>query len=103
MALFWRIWAAVPLVSFAVLTIFVGLATLQFGNINSDLVGQRLVVLADLTAAPFEPAAKIGLPLSTARNADARLDGERQTVGVILSTPVFAPPGTSDHPTADPP
>src|SRR3546814_9884983 len=64
MALFWRIWAAVTLVNLAVLTIFVGLATLQFGNINSYLVGERLVVLADLTAAPFAAAAKIGLPLS---------------------------------------
>src|SRR3546814_18120582 len=84
MALFWRIWAAVTLVNLAVLTIFVGLATLQFGNINSDLVGERLVVLADLTAAPFEAAAKIGLPLSTVRNADAllaRARSEERRVG----------------------
>src|SRR3546814_1835454 len=89
MALFWRIWAAVTLVNLAVLTIFVGLATLQFGNINSDLVGERLVVLADLTAAPFEAAAKIGLPLSTVRNADALLERARQTDGAILAIHVF--------------
>src|SRR3546814_3890200 len=102
MALFWRIWAAVTLVNLAVLTIFVGLATLQFGNINSDLVGERLVVLADLTAAPFEAAAKIGLPLSTVRNADALLEGARQIDGAILAIHVFDAAGRIVHSTAEP-
>src|SRR3546814_11426479 len=102
MALCWRIWAAVTLVNLAVLTIFVGLATLQFGNINSDLVGERLVVLADLTAAPFEAAAKIGLPPSTVRNADALLERPRQTDGAILAIHVFDADGRIVHPTADP-
>ncbi|HEY9538025.1 MAG TPA: hypothetical protein VIS03_10590 [Kiloniellaceae bacterium] len=102
MALFWRIWAAVTLVNLAVLTIFVGLATLQFGNINSDLVGERLVVLADLTAAPFEAAAKIGLPLSTVRNADALLERARQTDGAILAIHVFDAAGRIVHSTAEP-
>lgn len=102
MALFWRIWAAVTLVNLAVLTIFVGLATLQFGNINSDLVGERLVVLAGRTAAPFEAAAKIGLPLSTVRNADALLERARQTDGAILAIHVFDAAGRVVHSTMDP-
>lgn len=53
MALFWRIWAAVTLVNLAVLTLFVGLATLQFDSINSGLTGERLAVLAERTAAPL--------------------------------------------------
>lgn len=102
MALFWRIWAAVTLVNLAVLTIFVSLATLQFGNINSELVGERLVVLADRTAAPFEAAAKIGLPLSTVRNADALLERSRQTDDTILAIHVFDATGRIIHSTATP-
>lgn len=89
MALFWRIWLAVSFVNLLVLTIFVGLATLQFGNINSDLVGERLAVLAERTAGPFKAAAKIGLPLSTVRNAEALLERARQTDGAILAIHIF--------------
>jgi hypothetical protein len=89
MALFWRIWFAVSFVNLLVLTIFVGLATIQFGNINSDLVGERLAVLAERTAAPFKAAAKIGLPLSTVRNAEALLERARQTDEAILAIHVF--------------
>lgn len=102
MALFWRVWAAVTLVNFAVLTIFVGLAVLQFGNINSDLVGERLVVLAGRTAAPFEAAAKIGLPLSTVRNADALLERARQTDDAILAIHAFDAAGKIVHSTLVP-
>lgn len=102
MALFWRLWAAVTLVNFAVLTIFVGLATLQFGNINSDLIGERLVVLAGRTAAPFEAAARIGLPLSAVRNADALLERARQTDDAILAIHVFDAAGRIVHSTAAP-
>jgi hypothetical protein len=102
MALFWRIWAAVTLVNLAVLTIFVGLATLQFGSINSGLVGERLLVLAGRTAAPFESAAKIGLPLSTVRNADALLERARQTDDAILAIHVFDTAGRIVHSTATP-
>jgi hypothetical protein len=102
MALFWRIWAAVTLVNLAVLTIFVGLATLQFGSINSGLVGERLVVLAGRTAAPFEAAAKIGLPLSTVRNADALLERARQTDDAILAIHVFDAAGRIVHSTKKP-
>ena len=89
MALFWRIWFAVTVANLAVLTIFVVLATLQFGNINSSLVGDRLVVLADSTAAPFRAAAKIGLPLSSVRNAEALLERARQTDDSIQAIHVF--------------
>ena len=51
MALFWRLWAAVALVNIAVLAVFVALATLQFGKIHGELLGERLTVLADRSAA----------------------------------------------------
>ena len=102
MALFWRIWAAVTLVNLAVVTIFVALATLQFGNVNSGLVGERLLVLADRTAAPFKAAAKIGLPLSTVRNANALLERARQTDDAILAIHVFDVAGRIVHSTVTP-
>ncbi|WP_119458276.1 hypothetical protein [Rhodospirillaceae bacterium SYSU D60014] len=99
MALFWRIWAAVTIVNFAVLAIFVGLATLQFDQIHSGLVGERLVVLADHTAAPFEAAAKIGLPLSSVRNAAALLERARQSDSSITAIHVFDAEGRIVHST----
>ncbi|MCP4386142.1 MAG: hypothetical protein GY798_32835, partial [Hyphomicrobiales bacterium] len=99
MALFWRIWMVVALVNIVVLTIFVALATLQFANINSDLIDKRLFVLAERTAAPFEAAAKIGLPLSTVRNADALLERARQTDDAILAIDVFDTSGRIVHST----
>ena len=103
MALFWRIWAAVMLVMLAVLSIFVGLAALQFGNIYSDLIGERLAVLAGRTAAPFSAAARIGLPLSTVRNADALLERARQTDDAIVAIHVFDALGNVVHSTVTPP
>lgn len=89
MTFLWRIWAAVMLVNLTVLVVFVGLAALQFGNISSTLVGERLVVLAARTAAPFESAVKLGLPLSAVRNADALLERARQTDDAIVAIHVF--------------
>jgi len=103
MALFWRIWLAVTFVNLAVLTIFIGLATLQFGNINSDLVGERLAVLAERTAGPFKAAARIGLPLSSVRNAEALLERARQTDGAILAIHVFDNQGHIVQSTEKPP
>jgi sensor histidine kinase regulating citrate/malate metabolism len=103
MALFWRIWVAVTFVNLVVLTIFVGLATLQFGNINSDLVGERLAVLAERTAGPFKAAAKIGLPLSTVRNAEALLERARQTDEAIHAIHVFDNQGRIVQSTDKPP
>jgi hypothetical protein len=102
MALFWRIWTAVIFVNLAVLTLLVGLATLQFDAINSGLVGERLAVLAGRTAAPFQAAAKIGLPLSGVRNADALLERARQTDDAILAIHVFDQAGRIVHSTAAP-
>jgi hypothetical protein len=102
MALYWRIWGAVTLVNLAVVTIFVALATLQFGNVNSALVGERLVILADRTAAPFKAAAKIGLSLSTVRNAGALLERARQTDDAILAIHVFDLTGKIVHSTVTP-
>lgn len=102
MALFWRIWAAVTLVNLVVLTVFVGLAALQFASINATLVGERLVVLASRTVAPFAAAVRLGLPLSTVRNAEALLERARQTDEEILALHVFDASGRVVHSTTTP-
>lgn len=102
MALLWRVWTAVTLVNFAVLSGFVALATLQFGSINSALVGERLGVLAGRTVAPFEAAARIGLSLSSVRNANALLERARQTDDSIVAIHVFDAAGGIVHSTASP-
>lgn len=104
MALYWRIWATVTVVNLLVLSIFVGLATVQFASINAALVGERLLVLADRTLAPFAAAVRIGLPLSTVRNATALLERARQTDDEILAIHVFDASGRVVHSTsAQPP
>lgn len=99
MALFWRIWAAVLIVNTAVLAVFVGLATLQFDQIHSRLVGERLAVLADRTVAPFATAAQINMPLSTVRNSAALLERARQTDDLIAAIHVFDVEGRIIHST----
>lgn len=102
MVLYWRIWAAVALVNLVVLSLFVALAAFQFGNINSALAGERLAVLAGRTMAPFAAAVKLGLPLSTVRNATALLERARQTDDAIVAIHVFDDAGAIVHSTAAP-
>lgn len=99
MALFWRIWIAVTIVNFIVLSIFVALATLQFANIDSQLISERLLVLANRTAGPFKAAARIGLPLSTVRNGVALLERARQTDDAIRAIHVIDESGNIVHST----
>jgi len=72
---------------------------LQFNKINANLVGERLVVLANRTAAPFEAVARIGLPLSNVRNAVALLEEARLTDGAISAIHVFDAEGQIIHST----
>ena len=102
MALFWRIWAAVSLVNLLVLSVFLGLAALQFASINSTLVGERLVVLATRTVAPFAASVKLGLPIAGVRNAPTLLERARQTDEDIVALHVFDADGQIVHSTAIP-
>lgn len=100
--LFWRIWTAIVLTTLAVLALFVLLATLQFQSINASLTGDRLAVLANRTAEPFLTPARIGLPLSSVRNAAALLERARQTDQEILAVHVFDASGQIVHSTESP-
>ena len=102
MALFWRIWAAVSLVNIVVLSVFLGLAALQFASINSTLVGERLIVLATRTVAPFAASVRLGLPISGVRNAPTLLERARQTDEDIVALHVFDAAGQVVHSTVNP-
>jgi hypothetical protein len=102
MALFWRIWVAVSLVNVLVLSIFLGLAAVQFASINSTLVGERLAVLASRTVAPFAASVRLGLPISAVRNAPALLERARQTDEDIVAIHVFDGGGHIVHSTINP-
>ena len=103
MALFWRVWAAVSLVNVFVIGVLVGLAALQFASINATLVGERMAVLATRTVAPFAASARLGLPLSSVRNATAILQRARQTDEDIVALHVFDAEGRIVHSTASAP
>lgn len=102
MALFWRVWALVVVVNVVVLSVFVTLATLRFASIDGALVGERLLVLANRTAAPFVAAARIGLSLGAVRNAPAVLERARQTDDSIVAIHVFDDAGRVLHSTSTP-
>lgn len=73
-----RIFPATYIVVGACLLAFIGLAVLQFAQINSELQREKIAILVDRVAAPFEAAATIGLPISSVRNADALVERARQ-------------------------
>lgn len=97
MAVLWRVWATALGVILAVLIVFLTLSTFQFSRANSELVGERLVVLADRMAAPFEAAAKIGLPVADVRNATGLLERAKQTDERIRAIYVFDSAGRTVH------
>ncbi|WP_343117473.1 hypothetical protein [Ostreiculturibacter nitratireducens] len=99
MAVFWRVWATSAGVILAVLAIFLTLSTFQFSRVHSSLVGERLVVLADRTAGPFQAAARLGLPIADVRNAAGLLERARQTDDRISAIYVFDGTGKVVHAT----
>ena len=99
MAIFWRVWATSVVVVLAVLIVFLALSTFQFSRVHSSLVGERLVVLADRTAGPFEAAARLGLPVADVRNAAGHLERARQTDDRIAAIFVFDKAGKIVHQT----
>ena len=94
MKLFFRLWISATAVVAFLAIFFVGLATLQFNQIHVGLVAERLAVIADNAAAPFEAAARIGLPLSSVRTTEALLEKARQSDARISAVHLYAGDGT---------
>ncbi len=99
MSLQWKSWQIVTALTVTVLGVFCLLATLQFHRIDNALVTERLGVLATSAQAPFQSAARIGLPLANVRNATAILERAQTTDPQIVAIHVFAPDGRILHST----
>lgn len=84
MAVFNRLWAVAAGILALVIAAFVLLAILNFKQIQSTLLHERLAVLAEVTSGPFEAAARIGLPLAGVRNGAALLERARQSDDAIF-------------------
>ena len=101
MAVFLRLWAVAVATLALVVALFVGLAILNFKQIQTDLLGGRLAVLAEMTAEPFEAAARIGLPLGSVRNSAALLERARQSDDAIAGVYVIGADGAVIRATGD--
>jgi len=99
MILIWRVLATIAAINLIVLAVFVGLSVLQFNNIQSGLIRERLVALSDIVRDPFEAVANLGLPLGTVRNANAVLERARLSDEAILAIVVIGANGEIVHST----
>jgi len=97
MSLFWRSWLTVSVLIVIVLGVLCVLAALQFSRIESNLIRSRLTVLATNVQAPFQSAARLGLPLASVRNGPAILQRSRLTDPQIAAIHVFEPSGRIVH------
>ncbi|MDX8449518.1 MFS transporter [Mesorhizobium captivum] len=74
-----RVWLALTVVLVIVVTILAVLVKLQHEAVYSQLVRQRLSVIAAATAAPFRSVSELGLTVATVRNAQELLNRAWQT------------------------
>ena len=99
MSVLWRNW----LTFVAVLAIVLGtlglLSVLQHDAILVRLLQQRLSVIAETTASSFRTVIRLGLPVSTMRNAEAVLTRNRQIDPAVSSIRIFNPSGILVHAT----
>ncbi|RWB54778.1 MAG: MFS transporter [Mesorhizobium sp.] len=79
MTLLTRIWLSLTIVLTIVITVLSVLVKLQNEAVYSQLLRQRLSVIAAATAAPFRSVSELGLPIATIRNAEALLNRASQT------------------------
>ncbi len=93
MSILWRSWLAFTVVIAVVLGVLATLAVLQHNAILSDLIRQRLTVVAQTTAASFRSVVDLGLPLSMMRNADRVLAHGLEIDPTITAIHVFNPSG----------
>lgn len=93
MSILWRSWLTFTAVIAVVLGVLATLAVLQHNAILSDLIRQRLTVVAQTTAASFRSVVDLGLPLSIMRSADRVLARGLEIDPTITAIHVFNPSG----------
>jgi hypothetical protein len=93
MLMFWRIFPSVAAINGAIIILLIGFSVLQFNRISAQLERERVTILGDRVAAPFEAAAGIGLSPSSMRNMDSILERARQMNEAIISIHLLSPDG----------
>jgi MFS family permease len=93
MSILWRSWITFTAIIATVLIVLAVLSSLQHNALYSDLIRQRLSVVAQTSADSFRPVVKLGLPISMVRNASEVLARALQTDPQITAIHVFNPSG----------
>ena len=93
MFILWRSWITCTAIIATVLVVLALLSSLQHNAVYSDLVRQRLSVVAQTTADAFQPVVNLGLPISMVRNAREVLVRAKQTDPQITAIHAFNPAG----------
>ncbi|MDX8520185.1 MFS transporter [Mesorhizobium dulcispinae] len=93
MTLLLRVWLALTFVLAIVIAILAVLVKLQNEAVYSQLLRQRLSVIAAATAAPFRSVSELGLPIATIRNAEALLNRAWQSDPAISNIVLLDPSG----------
>ena len=103
MQLVGRMLATITAIILFSLCVFIGLATLQYNSILSDLTRDRLIVLSNNVRTPFQAVADLGVPIGTMRNADAVLERARSSDESIIAIHVVSADGNIVRSTATQP
>ncbi len=93
MYILWRSWVTFTSIIATVLITLAVLSAFQHNALYSDLIRQRLSVVAQATADSFQSVVKLGLPVSMVRNAGEILARAQQTDPQIDAIHAFNPSG----------
>jgi MFS family permease len=94
MSILWRSWITFTGIIATVLVVLAVLSSLQHNALYSELIRQRLSVVAQTAADSFQPVVNLGLPLSMVRNAREVLARAQQTDSRISAIHASNPTGT---------
>lgn len=94
MALFWRVFSTMAAVNALCLLVLFALASVQYDAVLSGLVRDRLAVVAQVLAEPFQAAAGLGLPIESLRDVDALLLRTKQSSTDVQGIYLFDQAGT---------
>jgi len=99
MSILWRSWITFTAIIATVLIVLAVLSSLQHNALYSELIRQRLSVVAQTAADSFQPVVNLGLPISMVRNARDVLERAQQTDARITAIHTFNPTGVIVHTT----
>jgi predicted MFS family arabinose efflux permease len=93
MSILWRSWLIFTAIIATIISTLALLSYLQFNVILSNLIQQRLSVVAQTTAGPFSSVVNLGLPFSMVRNTETILKRGQETDERIIAIHAFNPSG----------